>query len=362
MVNLQFEALTKAGYEVKLIARHTDEIRRHNPIYPLKAGLDVSTGNGYDPTGELLDFKPDVVWVHNLFPNFSTKWLAKWQGPLIATLYNYRPVCANGVLFRNGAICTLCPDGKPLSALKYGCYKDSRLASLPLTLQISKGLNANPIIARADKIVVASRRAFEFYESRFANPGRLVLIQDFAKAPKKPKQPVQKTDRWVVAARLSPEKGVKKLVEQWPDGFNLDIYGNGPERAAIEAMAKPNVRLMGQVSQEELAEALPSYVGMVFPSLWWENLPNVLLMALAANLPIVARSGSSGADLVENYGVGSVYSGTKNDLLDAVSGLANQGSSRGDLSVDAFSNVFLEEAWVRNTASLIDELPGVRIV
>ena len=159
----QVEALRGAGHEVKLVAQYTDKNRKGNPFYPLKAGLDVSTGNGYDPTGELLDFKPDVVWVHNLFPNFSTKWLAKWQGPLIATLHNYRPVCANGVLFRDGAICTLCPDGKPLSALKYGCYKDSRLASLPLTIQISKGLDANPLLARAEKLVVVSEHSAEYY-------------------------------------------------------------------------------------------------------------------------------------------------------------------------------------------------------
>jgi glycosyltransferase involved in cell wall biosynthesis len=321
----------------------------------------VATGNGYDPTEELLDFKPDVVWVHNLFPNFSTKWLAKWQGPLIATLYNYRPVCVNGVLFRDGAICTLCPDGKPLSALKYGCYKDSRLASLPLTIQISKGLDANPLLARADKIVVASRRTFEFYETRFANPGRLKLIQDFAKVPKNPKKPVQKTDRWVVAARLSPEKGVRKLVEQWPDGFKLDIYGNGPERDAIEAMAKPNVRLMGQVSQEELAEALPSYVGMVFPSLWWENLPNVVLMALEADLPIVAREGSSSSDVVREFAVGSIYENDAMTLTASLNSVSKLNAASKMRVREVFRTKFAEEVWLENASDLIDSLVGARV-
>jgi glycosyltransferase involved in cell wall biosynthesis len=361
MVNLQFEALTKAGYEVKLIARHTDDLRRHNPFYPLKAGLDVSTGNGYDPTEELLDFKPDVVWVHNLFPNFSTKWLAKWQGPLIATLYNYRPVCANGVLFRDGAICTLCPDGKPFSAIKYGCYKDSRLASLPLTLQISKGLDANPIITRADKIVVLSPRSLTLCCGFGVNPQKLHLIPTFVKEPNHPQDKKLNNGRWVLAARLGAEKGARALIEIWPKGQLLDIYGSGPDLTLLKALSPPNITFHGNTPSEILASRLPSYNGMVFSSIWPETQGAVVIEAFASGVPVVARSGSAGADWVEKFEAGKTYGPNTLNLERTLQDVMEHRNALGGNARRAFSQNFTEETWLSGVTQLLDELVGARV-
>ena len=67
-----------------------------------KAGWSVALGRGFHPTEELRWFRPDVVHVHNLFPNFSTGWLARCPTPVVATLHNFRSVRANGLLFRSG--------------------------------------------------------------------------------------------------------------------------------------------------------------------------------------------------------------------------------------------------------------------
>ncbi len=108
VVMLQAEALRTAGHEVLLVSRHTDEEMRSR-LYDVRSAVRVATGVGPDPTAQLRRFRPDVVHVHNLFPNFGERLLASWEGPLVATLHNFRPVCANALLFREGQVCTKCP-------------------------------------------------------------------------------------------------------------------------------------------------------------------------------------------------------------------------------------------------------------
>jgi len=332
IVNSQAEALANAGFAVRLIATFTDQRRRRELLYPIRAGLNVSIGSGVDPTTQLLEFQPDVVWVHNLFPNFSTKWIDKWQGPLIATLYNYRPVCANGVLLRDGKICTLCPDGQPLSALRYRCYKGSRIASIPLAIQITKGLTANPLISRADKIVVLSNDSRDVYERFGISRVKLVVLPAFGKTTRVRRNLPTRNNRWVVAARLSPEKGVRELVQEWPEEFELDVYGDGDDRAEIQALAGPNVRLMGQVPPRDLATYLPNYVGMIFPSLVWETQGLAVTEALEAGLSIVAKDTTGVAGTISRYQIGQVYGAKSQSLHSALNKARLMSVNQGKVS------------------------------
>lgn len=112
LVRDQVRALGAAGHTVELFAAHTDELAR-DPLYPLRAAARVASGRGNSPLARLREFAPDVVHVHNLFPNFGRSWVRHWVGPLVATLHNYRPMCAAATLYRAGAVCTSCPDGDP---------------------------------------------------------------------------------------------------------------------------------------------------------------------------------------------------------------------------------------------------------
>jgi glycosyltransferase involved in cell wall biosynthesis len=209
--------------------------------------------------------------------------------------------------------------------------------------------------------VVSSSRTFNSYAEFGINPNRMVLIRVFARSHDRQICTTKKNDTWVVAARLSPEKGVQKLVEQWPDDIKLDIYGEGREKKSIESMRKPTIRLMGQVSQGELARALPSYVGLVLPSLWRENLPNVVLMALEADLPIVAREGSSASDIVREFAVGSIYESDAVTLAASLHAVSDLHAASKMRPKQVFRTNFAEEVWLENASNLIDSLMEVRV-
>jgi len=288
----QVEALRGAGHEVELIAQYTDENRKRNPLYPLKAGFDVATGNGYDPTPELEKFQPDVVWVHNLFPNFATQWLGNWKGPILASLYNYRSVCANGSLFRNGQPCTKCPDGQAWAGLRHRCYRNSFFASLPLVLQTSRHLQGNPIFQNAKKLIVISTDSWTKFRAFGAPVDRLTVLPSFIEVPERKLRHRPRNTRWLVAGRLSAEKGLVELVKIWPEEFLLDIYGDGPNFSQIQQCAGESVELKGIVSQDQLHSIMSQYRGLVFYSLAAETQGLIAAEAAALGLSTVALRGT----------------------------------------------------------------------
>src|SRR5262249_58551135 len=50
--------------------------------------------------------------------------------PVVQTLHNYRLLCANGNLLRDGRICEECVPRGPWHAVRYGCYRGSRAQTI----------------------------------------------------------------------------------------------------------------------------------------------------------------------------------------------------------------------------------------
>jgi glycosyltransferase involved in cell wall biosynthesis len=181
---------------------------------------------------------------------------------------------------------------------------------------------------------------------------KLVLLQNFV--PEfKPKEDCQKSDCWVVASRLSREKGIRALVENWPRGLRLDIYGEGEDSVPIRTMRKPGVRLRGQITRDRLVGELSGYAGLVFPSLWFEGNPSIVLEAFQAGIPVVAKQGSSGADIVVEHGAGKVYSDERIDLHWALIQAAQQAEDLGTRGRDAYSTFFSSEVWCVHAEALM---------
>ncbi|MHC1560477.1 glycosyltransferase family 4 protein [Actinomycetospora sp. C-140] len=349
VVLAQVEALRAAGHEVALVARHTDD-RLRRASYPVEAALTTATGVGPDPTAELAAFSPDVVHVHNLFPNFGTAWLRDWPGRIVATLHNFRPMCANGYLFRDGAACTACPSGDRWAAVRHGCFHGSRVASLPLAWRSRHGAVGDPLLARADQIVVLSERARRTYRDAGVPAERLHVVPNLvADVPPVPTVGAGGRDgeRWLCIARLTPEKGVLELVRSWPAEVGLDIVGEGELRADIEAAAPAGVRLLGSRDNAALRAAMGGYAGLVVPSRWFEGLPTVYLEALAAGLPVLAVDGNSAADDVaaHDLGVVTAASPTTGELRAGIAAITGAGTGLRRRASASFRARFTAPTW-----------------
>ncbi len=342
MVDQQVAALRKAGHEATVVAHRSDD-ERGGPVSAVRAAWNVGTGAGSDPTAELAELDPDIVHVHNLFPNFSTRWLPRWTGPLVATLHNYRSVCANAMLLRDGRTCTDCPDGDRWAGVRHRCYRDSAAASLPLAFRNRRGLAADPLVARADSVIVLSDRARTLFTTYGAPADRLVLLPNGIPEPPAGTAP-EAGDAWVAVGRLTPEKGWDWLMRNWPPEHRLDVIGSGPLETAMRRSSPSSVRFLGGMTNSEVRDLLPQYNGAVFAGVNVEGAyPLTAVEALAAGLPLIARTGGAAAEMVARWDCGRTFTGT-NALREALADRPADTLRRHCRAV--FRQTFAEAGWV----------------
>ena len=339
VVKLQVDALRRAGHEVRLICRSTDELEQ-SALYPLRAGLRAATGLGDSPLAEIEAFGPDVVHVHNLFPNMGRRWVQRMKMPLVATLHNYRPLCPAGTLLRDGTTCTLCPDtATALHAVRYACFKGSRAQTLPVAL--GTRFSRDPVLHRADRIVTLSDAMRSTYMQYGLPPDRLVTISNFVHPPRTPAR--HRGDHWLFVGRLTYDKGIIELLTRWPNDRRLIVVGTGPQEDEAAALAGPNVTFLGQRPHSEVADLMASARGLVFPSLWPEGLPTVYLEALSTGLPVLAWPQSVVATLVDRDGTGMV---TEGKLVDEIALAEQEFPGLADHCRAVFDRQYSEKAWV----------------
>jgi len=352
VVRAQAEALAAAGHTVNIIGRHTDAEQAHVRGYPLRAAWRTVSSRGPNPGPVLARFNPDVVHVHNTVPNLGLQWLTGWGGPIVHTLHNFRPLCANGLLFRDGRLCTDCPDGAPWSAVEHACYRDSRVFTLPIATRNATGIAHNPLLRRADRLIVLSPFARDIYE-RYGLPSeKLTLLPNGIHDDFGPARAAPVDVRWLVLGRLSAEKGVLQLLQRWPAHHPLDIVGDGPLRQEVEAAAArlPDVRVLGHLPREQIVAGLPTYTGLVFPGLAPESaLPLVIGEALGAGIPVVfATDHPQSAPLVEAK-VAWTAPSTENagvSLAAALARVVEGGTATRARARHWFEDHLAESAWV----------------
>jgi glycosyltransferase involved in cell wall biosynthesis len=350
-VDRQAELLAAAGHEVQIVARHSDEDAARSSD-KLRLAWQVARGTGPDPSAELRAFNPDIVHVHNLFPNFGTRWLKAWQGPLVATVHNYRPLCANALLLREGKFCTLCPDGDKWAGVRHSCYRGSRVATIPLAIRNRSGVSHDALLQRANRVIMLSPRAESIYR-RYGLPAEKLRQLPHGIDTATTGDSLESVDRWVSVGRLTSEKGWAWLVANWPADIGLDIFGAGPMRTELAAAAPASVRLLGEVSNDVLRAQLPRYQGAVFAGVAPEGCPFSAIEALAAGLPLIARQDGAAADMVERWGCGSIF----RDGYE-MSRRLHQPTTPADrqTALHTFRDNFTTEAWLSGLLVIYREL------
>lgn len=342
VVQMQVAELRRAGHEVQLFELRTDDLASGR-FYKLSTALNVATGSGANPSAEISEFRPDIVHVHNLFPNFSTNWLRNCPFPVVATIHNFRPMCAAGTLFRAGESCTKCPDAGQHHALINACYKGSRAATLPLAIRNAGGLKRDSVLSRADELIFLSERSRQTY-IQFGQPSeRCSILPNFV--PASTTSFGNPSGAWIYAGRLTEEKGIIDLLREWPAKQRLKILGDGPCMDEAQTMAGPNVHFEGSVSHQDVLRELAGAVGLVLPSKWAEGLPTIYLEALAAGLPVITRAGNSAADDISIFGHGTVYSDSR-ELPGAVESVQSDWNSLSTRARERYMTAYTPAAWL----------------
>lgn len=118
----------------------------------------------------------------------------------------------------------------------------------------------------------------------------------------------------------------------------LVLVGDGPQRAAIEALARhaPNLRCVGWVDAAGVRAWMQRATALVVPSLWHDNSPMVIYEACALGLPVVAAAVGGIPELVREEENGLLFRrGDAAGLVVALRRLAKDAALRARLSAGA---------------------------
>ena len=338
VVEDQTRALIRAGHDVQLLSRETDQLV--GPMYGIRSAVRVASGRGANPLEALRELGPDVVHIHNLFPNFGTNWIAHWRGPVVHTVHNYRAVCSNGLLYRGGAVCVECPQEDSTRALKYRCYRGSLTATVPVWVS-RPGYRAR-VLQGVDAVVTTSEKSDLILKQSLDFPLETEIIPNFGATDQAEAGVPVKPRFWIAVGRFTYEKGFLELVRDWPMNERLVLVGDGPLSEEIHEAVKTSGRdilVLGSLPIDALRAKLGQAFGFIFPSRWFEVDPQVVVEAMRLGVPVVAFEVNAGAQGVEVSGGGAVYA----DRSTLVKALERVASNRDQMSTAAMA--FYESQW-----------------
>jgi glycosyltransferase involved in cell wall biosynthesis len=217
---------------------------------------------------------------------------------------------------RDGQVCTQCLDKRSvIPALRYGCYRGSRLATVPLALSIALHRRIGTWNKYVDRFIALTKYQREMM-IHAGLPAELVSVKpQFYPGCPEVIPWTKREDRVLFAGRLSPEKGVRDLLAAWkllgPDAPRLDIIGDGPDRRILENQINlerlDHVRLLGQFSFQETQNRIAHSRLIIVPSTWFEGFPMVIREAFAFGVPVAASRLGSLAELVNEQTNGYLF-------------------------------------------------------
>lgn len=287
VVEAEIALLRARGHAVATYRRSNDEVAGMAP-----AALAVQTlwsrRTVRELTPEIARFRPDVIHAHNTLPLLSPAlyWAAARAGvPVVQTLHNFRLLCLNALLLREGRVCEDCVGRLPWRGVARECYRGSRAASGVLAgmLVLHRGLGTY-------RHKVARYIALnDFCRDRFIAGGlpaeRVVVKPNFVDAPPPPAGP---RAGLLYVGRLSAEKGIATLAQalRGVPGAALRVAGEGAEAACLDGV--PGVLRLGALAADAVRSEMERALALVVPSIWYENFPRTLVEAFAAGLPVIA--------------------------------------------------------------------------
>lgn len=226
---------------------------------------------------------------------------------IACTLHDYFCACPTGGFFdaRTASHCHV----KPLSMACVTCNCDVRSYRQKLWRVVRQLAQerAGRIPSGIDAFIVLSRLSRLVVQPYLPQTARMFEISNPIDIPLGGPVDVGSNRAFTMIGQLSLVKGGHLFASAARDcGVKAVFVGDGPSAQEITA-ANPAATITGWVSQERVREYLSKARALVFPSLWYEAQPLVVLEAAARGVPAVVSDGCAAAESVRDGMTGLLF-------------------------------------------------------
>ena len=284
------------GHEVQTYRRHNDELAG---IGRASAALQAVWSSRTTAEVEqcIGSFKPDVIHVHNTMPLISPSiyWTAQRFGvPVVQTLHNFRLICPQAMLLREGRVCEDCVGKLPWRGVVHGCYRGSVAQTGVMALM----LTTHRLLGTWQHKVTRYIALNEFARAKYIRGGlpgaRISVKPNFVDVPalSVPRGALSR-EGLLFVGRLSEEKGIALLLDAFArlsPGQTLRVVGSGPLEPWVRDQLPrlPGLHCLGPLPAEQVYAQMRRSAALVLPSICYENFPRTIVEAFACGLPVIA--------------------------------------------------------------------------
>lgn len=367
-----------ARAEAEVLRRGGHEVVRFSPQNPANAVAAAASlaAAPWNPAAAhqvarlVAEHSPDVAHVHNtwyaLSPAvFST--ISRAGVPVVMTLHNFRLMCGNGLLFRDGRTCQDCVGTHPWHGVRHRCYRDSVLASTASALTIAAHQGLGTWTKHVDEFLALTDFARDRFIAAGLPAGKIRVKPNFTSDPGPRTASPERSNDVLFVGRLSSEKGVEELIRAWngadTDPMRLRVVGDGPLKERITDLAGPGIDILGFRAPGEVRRLMLNARALVFPSRWYEMFALTLVEAMAAGLPIVASDLGGIPEVVGDAAPALLPSDDHDGWVAAMRGLRDRSNlgEVGERSRQRYEERFSESVALDNLESVYERVCRQRV-
>ena len=227
---------------------------------------------------------------------------------MVATLHNFRTLCVNAQLFRDGRPCEDCVGRSPLPGLVHRCYRGSLPMSATIAASIALHRRRGTWTRDVTRFIALSHFARERFVASGLPADRIDVLPNFVARPSV--QPRDPGDYFLYLGRINFEKGLDFLASAWSsDMGRLLVVGDGPTRASVEPTLRRrgDVTFLGSQPHDRAMEILAKARALIMPSRVYEGSPVVLAEAYARGVPVIGPRHGAFAEYIEDGETGRLF-------------------------------------------------------
>ncbi len=300
-VDAELTLLRQGGVEVDLLLEDNQRVPEGLGV---ARHLIWSSQGHAAATAAVRRFRPDIVHVHNTFPLLSPAVhdAARALGvPTVQTLHNFRLLCANALLLRDGKSCEDCLGRLvPWPGIVHACYRDSVVASTAMAALIGTHKLLGTWQRKVDRFIALSPSSARTLVAGGLPSDRIIVSPPVVPDPGPAPADNEERAGVLFVGRLSPEKGLATVLAAWRHlQVPLHVIGDSPTEGGAALDVPPGVRFLGRRTPAEVSQAMARAALLVFPTLCRENFPLVVAEAMAHGLPVLASSGGAVESMID---------------------------------------------------------------
>jgi glycosyltransferase involved in cell wall biosynthesis len=313
--------------------------------------------------------QPSVALVQNVFPLLSPSLyygLADAGVPIVQLVFNYRLLCANGLLFTGGEICERCLGGNHLHGVLHRCCRDSYAVSA----MYAASIGFHRWMGTWTRFVTLFVTPDHFLKAKLVQGGipedRIRVVSNPFEISTTP-PPCIRGDYALFVGRLIRAKGMFTLLEA---SLQLDrrvvIAGDGEDAELVRshpAVLAGTAEFVGPIYGARFTELMEKAAFVVVPSEWYDNLPMIVCQAFAAGKPVIASRINGIPEFVSHEENGLLFSpGNPSELAGSMHRIFTDDALRERLGRNArrtAETVLSPLVWRNKINSVMEEAVGL---